>query len=339
LLKLFEKYKFQEVTFEWIPNCPTTQDGSIIMFPSYDPEDNDFLTSDRDSRIRLAMSRRGSIFFNVISHGRVLFKGDKDSLQWYFNSSSEDPRTETQGLFYIMAASTYTPPDGVSTTRTLGNIIMHYKVTGISRTQTDIVLPVSNITTTISTTFTLAISNLAADTLIAFNSGILMAANSTKFNNFYVIRFIKGLIDATVPTSVIGYSADCFTDFNIGATGTILYGCTDKDGGGVYLFTKLSNAIMKDTSRAIMKRSAATGANTCSCICNIQGYNMDSSHLQLLLSQEPTSIPKTHINCNEEEESEKEEPTFDNHYYGMITPNGISPRRKSELTIKNTYKP
>jgi hypothetical protein len=137
LARLYQKYKYRRLIFEYIPTVPSTQSGSLLMFMTYDPEQNIFVLSDEDTRLREAMSHTGAQMFNVYTYGRCHLDDDKQ-LDWYDFETGNEPRFEMQGVFNIMAASIFDPitvdPGDLLT---LGNIVIHYEIELVERGLTD----------------------------------------------------------------------------------------------------------------------------------------------------------------------------------------------------------
>jgi len=128
LARLYQKYRYKRITFEYIPTVPSTQDGSIMMYMDYDIENNISVIGDLDTRLREAMSHLGSRMFNVYTYGRTSLEDDNQLDSYYFETGI-DPRTENQGVLNVIATSTYAPVNSAEgAIISLGNIIVHYEI-------------------------------------------------------------------------------------------------------------------------------------------------------------------------------------------------------------------
>jgi hypothetical protein len=134
---LYQKYKYKRLVVEYIPIVPSIQDGSLLMFYSYDPDDNIFTNMNGDIIMREAMARQGSHMFNVYTYGRVHLVDD-GTLDWYFFRSGGEARFENQGQLFVMAASTFSDQLGENQI-TLGNLVIHYEVEFCERSLSDLI--------------------------------------------------------------------------------------------------------------------------------------------------------------------------------------------------------
>jgi hypothetical protein len=110
---------------------PSTQNGSVVSFFTYDPNENIFTLTDSDTRLREAMSHLGASMTNVYSYARTSIVQD-DQVDSYYCRVDGDSRLEQQGVFYIMAGSSFEGED-VETELSLANLIFHYEVELIER--------------------------------------------------------------------------------------------------------------------------------------------------------------------------------------------------------------
>lgn len=127
LAKLYTKYKWRHFTVEYIPVVPSTQNGSVIMYFSYDPEEHNFLNIDQDDRLRRALAHLGAVDFNVFSYARATLLDDKQIQDYYLNLQG-DVRFENQGTLYVVAGSSYSPSMLAPTEidLELGQLLIHY---------------------------------------------------------------------------------------------------------------------------------------------------------------------------------------------------------------------
>jgi hypothetical protein len=129
LTRLYTKYKWRHFTIEYIPVVPSTQNGSVILYFSYDPEENNFLLLDQDDRLRRSLAHTGAIDFNVFSYARCTLVDDK-MIDNYFVNLEGDVRLENQGTLYVVAGSSYSPSMLAPTEEVLelGQILIHYEL-------------------------------------------------------------------------------------------------------------------------------------------------------------------------------------------------------------------
>jgi hypothetical protein len=131
LARVYQKYKFRRLVIEYVPIVPSTQNGSVVSFFTYDPNENIFTLTDSDTRLREAMSHLGASMTNVYSYARTSIVQD-DQVDSYYCRVDGDSRLEQQGVFYIMAGSSFEGED-VETELPLANLIFHYEVELIER--------------------------------------------------------------------------------------------------------------------------------------------------------------------------------------------------------------
>jgi hypothetical protein len=134
LAKLYQKYRYTNLVFEYVPIVPSIQDGAILMYIVEDPNENPSLITDPDTRLRNDMAHKGAHMFNVYTYGRTFLTKGNDSYNWYFIYNDDEPRLNNQGQFFIVASSLFT---NENTSLTLGQIIMHYDIEFTARTMND----------------------------------------------------------------------------------------------------------------------------------------------------------------------------------------------------------
>jgi len=161
---LYEKYKFRHVQFEFVPSVPATQDGSFVMFVTYDPVENYSVTTDDTTQLlRLALGHEGSNMFSIYDYGRCSLMETRDSLQsYYVDINGPDAREEMQGNFVMVCGSSYTNTGTAGFTA--GTIVMHYScdfyTRNIQRVTSNIIIMDYNIATNNTTN---TFSSLGAD--------------------------------------------------------------------------------------------------------------------------------------------------------------------------------
>jgi uncharacterized short protein YbdD (DUF466 family) len=131
--RLYQKYRYKTLIIEYVPLVPSIQNGSICQFFTYDPNENIFIEQNQDTRLREAMSHLGSSMTNIYSYARTHLVED-DQISSYFCHIDGDVRLEQQGMYYMLAASTFSPSPGSDQgTLTIGNLIMHYEIELLER--------------------------------------------------------------------------------------------------------------------------------------------------------------------------------------------------------------
>lgn len=136
LASMFQKYLWLDMTIEFVPSVPSTQDGAFIMFFVYDPNENfTVTTSSTDELMRLAIAHQGANMFNVYDYGRTSLILHPDSLSSYFVDDGSNARQEMQAYFVMMAASTFSR-EGASVL-TAGSLVMHYHIRLMTRNLTE----------------------------------------------------------------------------------------------------------------------------------------------------------------------------------------------------------
>lgn len=124
---LFQKFKFLNLTFELIPVVPATQNGALLGYVANDPEENFSLLGDQDMKLRAYMAHHGCTMWNAYNYGRISYTDDQ-TFGEYFTGEAEDARLQTQGLFIVAAASTFSPFDGTSASISLCQVVLHYDI-------------------------------------------------------------------------------------------------------------------------------------------------------------------------------------------------------------------
>ena len=243
---------------------PSTQNGSIAHFFSYDPNENIFVDNTSDERLREALTHLKASMTNIYSYARTLLVED-ETIDGYFCRVDGDSRLEQQGQFYLMAASTFTPPSGDKLP--LGNLVMHYEVELIERgLDEDTSTMVSGFkidqTPTVSNFFGAFTDNVITTigtSWIAGNTGVTMRPY-----HLLIITFTQALTDTTDSSNFNVFAEDSpDTNMVLGTRGSVWYARISRDSlNYVNLFTSLGDALLGTSP--VISSTTHTGTNSTS---------------------------------------------------------------------------
>lgn len=259
MASLYQKYKYLDVTVEFVPSISSLQDGSLIMLYAYDPTENfSTTTSDKSELMRLALSHLGANMFNVYDYGRTVLTTREDALNNYFTKDGVNCRQEMQAIFLCIAGSTYT--NDVSQL-TLGSFVIHYHVRfdqraliePISLNESYLVFPDSGTTTT--TFFT-----LSADTSIALNQAAFSGFSLRHENMVYIIK----IDESAVAEAVVFLGYDKRGDYDMFKQGSIWFGrfLTESNSAPMYIYSDLEQACDGNLDNPVQWAATVTGAVT-----------------------------------------------------------------------------
>lgn len=266
---LYQKYKFLDITFEFVPSVPSLQDGSLIMLCVYDPTENySNTTTDPVELMRFALSHQGANLFNVYDYGRSILFDQPDSLQSYFIKEGNSSRQEMQACFLIVAGSSFT---NSTSPLTLGSIVMHYHCKLLVR---DIIDPVdttlSVVDLGISTTNTLTWNEITVDSPVAIKQAVILL--TPDLGRIYVLR---------VTQSITGDNPLCYDQdvdvYPLFSRGSIWFGRFQYDTSTqpLYIYSNFERALDLTTSSEPVRWSQAlTGATAITCRFDIFGYQL-----------------------------------------------------------------
>jgi hypothetical protein len=174
-LAQFDQFHIDAIVYEYVPNCPMTQAGGLMMAVVNDIDDpigyEGGFAALRDLATRDGVAGFPPIANASCGHGTPLFK-------WYYTADDADPVLEQPGLLYVMTSTDMSNATGSSIP--LGLIWMHYvirvRAPAIERSLAQ---------TYYSSSSSLALTGLnigvGNDVILAFASSALPAA----FNNVY----------------------------------------------------------------------------------------------------------------------------------------------------------
>lgn len=273
----YQKYKYQNVTFEFIPSISSLQDGSLIMFVSYEPAENYTIsTSNEDELLRLAFSHKGANSFNVYDYGRCTLTKVPDSLKWYFtNIVDTDPEEQEQGAFYVVASSSYTNvvEEGELT---LGRIFIHYDVHLSTRAITDPVSTSESWNTQSTTTATALLQNLTGDLPLQFKWAPFQNGQLPKLNFIYIIYAMVDFdYNSNGPIQIYDEKGE-----QIFATkGSIWYGRatdegTDGTDGPITIYPDYRSALFDEQTLAVRLGQTLTGTNSVAWNFNVEAIQV-----------------------------------------------------------------
>jgi len=267
LTKLYQHYRINEMTAEYVKVVPSIQDGSIGMTFTYDPVENwTGITSDTDTLMRTFMAHKGSNIGSVYDCLRAVFYKNEDTLKDYFTEEGEDARLEEQGSLVIVAASRFTPYDGEAEVVTLGNIILHYDITLHARDiemMSSSVEKVTNVSASGQTwaqVFTSGTINVPLSFVAAFMSLIGVTVSSA---GYYMFRILGTL---TINSVVVGLNT--IEGQAAAYAGAIFFGYCDINNGATYWVQNEGDAIEKNSEKRITLLSTLTTSQTAA-------FNMD----------------------------------------------------------------
>lgn len=260
LSKLFQHYKFKVVTFEYIPIVPSIQDGALLMFVSHDPNENNFITTDSDSRLRMALAHKGSHMFNVYTYGRCSLSMDEDTLKSYFVSESDEPRLSNQGQLFILAASQY---NNDNQSLTLGQLIVHYDVELSARNVEDITPGNPTVYVTLNGTWNTYFAGVSQGAAIGLKSTGDVPSSSSKL---YIFRVHSTLDLGGYPVLVDSTTG---TDQTFLSQGSIWYGAAPVDLGLIYFYPSMDTAQQNDQAAATLSVNI-TGTLTTLCTISVE---------------------------------------------------------------------
>lgn len=254
----YQKYCYRRLTVEFVPLVPSTFGGAICQFFTYDPNENDFIAQNSDTRLRDAMSHLGASMTNVYSYARTHIVED-GQLDCYFLDVNGDPRLEEQGTFFLLAGSTF-PGDGGNSYYAIGNLILHYELElkdrGMENTDSQTTKYLTVITTTITTWFSGITANAPMYIKTAsFNTGISPPAEPY---NLFVMVITKQLRDDTAGTSII-VDTEVSENTTLFGKGSVWYLKLMEDPSLLGIYTNIGDAL--------------TSSNTVICANNLTGGN------------------------------------------------------------------
>jgi hypothetical protein len=125
MMNLYERWRFLEVYFEYVPTVPTTQAGTVVVSPEYDPQD--VITSQGDTAARALMqssyAREGPLSGKFRINMPPRPDGD-DLSDTLWCAPILEPRLCSYGrLRWIVQGAS-----GMTTEDICGYIVMHYRV-------------------------------------------------------------------------------------------------------------------------------------------------------------------------------------------------------------------
>jgi hypothetical protein len=245
LTRLYQKYRYIQLLVEYVPIVPSTQDGSLIAYFTYDPNENIFLQDDEDTRLREAMSHLGAQMFNVYTYGRTSIHND-DSSEFYFVHIGGDSRLENQGTFNIAAGSTFSPPLSTEATSiTLGNLILHYEVELKERGLDEDLSDTFKGSVTLTSTTTVTLSNFTGSTApLAINNSYWLLAFGFNLMPWHIVivktlsTWLSGVNPILVDTPHTKSSEQAFTRGSIWYLRIFTY-----DDSKIGIYTNLGDAL------------------------------------------------------------------------------------------------
>jgi hypothetical protein len=282
LARLYQKYKFQKLIFEYVPLVPSTQDGALIMYVQYDVEENISVISDPETKLRETMSHLGAKMFNVYTYGRSHLEDDHQ-IKMYDFETGNDPRLENQGAFNILAASSFGSPSGEQVDVVLGQILVHYELDLFERGLTDdpsetVVSPVS-----FSGTVTNAFTNIDPVTTgpLVFNKSFIstVLGFNPKISDLIIFKVSQTLlVGAGTPVNKVqgrtqnhGDSSPLFL-FEKGSVWYI-YPWVDQPDKYMAISDSLDTAMVREKDFNL--NSALTGTNVISCAGTFYVYSLE----------------------------------------------------------------
>jgi len=271
LSQAFKHYKFKKVTFEYVPIVPSTQNGALLMLCTYDPIENFTLVPDFDSRVRIAMAHKDANMFNVITYGRSSLSQSEDTLKYYETGVGEDERLECQGVWILMAGSTYSPFDQTATTITLGQIVMHYEVELSVRDLIDIPTPIATVMNTISATGANLFVTMTAEDYMEFKGAGVNGFPGLLANQIMIFTVYKFLNYTGTAVQVYDYHSEGYNAFS---EGMVLFGYTEKDDGTIHVCSSIDTATNKSKEQCCIFATTYNTASTYTAIIHISIYNM-----------------------------------------------------------------
>lgn len=251
LARLYQKYKYMNLTFEYVPIVPSIQDGALLMYVVEDPNENPTLQVDPDVRLRIDMAHKGAHMFNVYTYGRCFLTHDTDAYDWYYIYNTDEPRLNNQGQLFISAASTYT---NEAEEITLGQIIMHYDIEFEARTMNN----AEPGPTFVEIEFTGEEFQLIfGDTTQGQPYNLYGSANLGAFEDIiYIFRITETFTQNSVTLTCNTELGDAIPFF---AQGSVWYGTCESTGTRITIYPSLDDAL-SDHSPATLT-SNITGTN------------------------------------------------------------------------------
>lgn len=127
LAEMFQTYDVKHMAFHLCPIVPATQNGSIMMGVTFDPDIDMTSMTPGESSLRVFMSMENFELINVYQPASSIWNHNIMNGLWV-RAEDDDARLSVPGHFVVLTASSYTPFDGVAKQMPLYNVFMTYDV-------------------------------------------------------------------------------------------------------------------------------------------------------------------------------------------------------------------
>lgn len=234
-LSQFDQFRIRSITIEYVPTCPATQAGGLMMAVFNDP--NDLIGVEGGfSAMRDLLTRTGAIAFSPYT-GAACSQGDS-LLKWYFTQSEANPEQSMPGMCYVITATDIS--NATASAVPLGLIWMHYEF--------EVRAP--SIERQMPQTYALASASIQFNAAINNGSGVSVAAGvvPSPFQNVTSIGW--GTIVAADDVAAGSSTWRQWTDLSTGqvttfGVGNVLYWRSFVAGASyiTYFYSTLANAL------------------------------------------------------------------------------------------------
>lgn len=214
----YDKYCYQSLKFTYVPQCPTSQPGSVMCVFERDPEAPAANTANTASYMAEVMSYEHAVLTPAWVSTNVTYKRDPHEVKtWYMSGEQANlsPRESSQGTFIAYTSNTSIQTTGAN--GNLGFVVMDYVLDLVSPN----ILPSKSI----------AGSGVAVNQYQPVNNFALKNA-STIATPYYQQQFIPG-----PATNVPAYAGTPGTIFEVVVDGLTITGATGSFNNYLGIYT------------------------------------------------------------------------------------------------------
>ncbi len=306
LALLYQHFKFRRLTLEYVPAVSNTYPGDLGLGVVYDADDPLNLVVGSDVRRREFMSLDGANVGKVMDFLRTDLRCNEDTLLDYFVHPGDNGRQFMQAYMPVMAFTTFDPVT-TETTKTLGELIIHYEMELDARSIDRETLPIATTTLTMNNTAANLFTNIAAQNQVA----ILPAAyTGTLTMRPGYVAVITPLTNFQSPGPVY-QAVDTSSGANIRlfSQGSVWFGCVVAPNAGIYIFLDIDDAIDKNTENAAVWVAGGIPAGpTFTAMLSFQIFDIGALPAPMLLKYGSRKKFITHLVDEDDNGSESTEP-------------------------------
>jgi len=263
----WEKYRWRNVNFHYLPTCPSTTNGALLFVPETDPERVTFsIVTDQNTRVREALSREGAKVTHPFNDIKIRVPIPKsDTTLWYDVVVDEESELSIPGLFYVLVESKLTDPNS-QTTMTTGQLMIDYEIEYCSKSLIDVPIPVAlqNAIAVSGTNTNLFKNVLGNGQVVQIDLAQWGFNSSLNVNQILIITFNQRLFDVTAGTVLNVNYRQSPNAVALGFQGSVVYGFTVSNvaNAAVFLTPCIEDAIIKSTNNLWTWNTAVTGGDT-----------------------------------------------------------------------------